>query len=95
MKILLFSIALFLGSVGFAQSRQPAIGAFPITTNDTTDLAIPAKELYIGVSGDVKVTMINNDTAIVFKAVPVGVLPIHVKKVYKTGTTATSIVGLK
>lgn len=95
MKILLFIISLFFLSATYAQSKQPITGAFAITTDDTTNLAIPAKELYIGVSGDVKVTMINNDSAIVFKSVPVGILPIYVKKVYKTGTTATNIIGLK
>jgi hypothetical protein len=94
MKKLLFISALFFASATQAQTRQ-VTGAFAITTDDTTNLATPAKELYIGVSGDVKVTMINNDSAIVFKSVPVGILPVYVKKVYKTGTTATNIVGLK
>jgi hypothetical protein len=95
MKILFFITALFFVTATYAQSKQPLSGAFAITTKDTTNLDTPAKELYICVSGDVKVTMANNDSAIVFKAVPVGILPVYVKKVYKTGTTATNIIGLK
>lgn len=51
------------------------------------------RRLYIGVSGDVKVDMVGGETAIVFKAVPVGFLDVRASKVYKTGTTATNLVN--
>lgn len=77
-----------------AQTRIPS-GAFKITPYDTANLVHPAKGIYVGVTGDIKADMINGDTAVVFKAVPVGVLNIYVKKIYATGTTATNLVGLK
>jgi len=50
--------------------------------------------LYIGVTGDVKVkTIAGND--VVFTAVPAGsFMPVQVKQVFATGTTATNIVAL-
>jgi hypothetical protein len=58
-------------------------------------LAPFARALYIGVTGDVTVDMAKTGTAILFKAVPAGTyLRIIVGKVYKTGTSATSIIAL-
>lgn len=72
-----------------------ATGAAAITTSDSADLATAALGIYVGVAGDVKVDMVNGDSAIVFKAAPVGILRVHAKKVYATGTTATNLVALK
>lgn len=71
----------------------PATGAFAVTPNDSSDLAKPVRALYIGVTGDVTVTF-NDGTTQLFANVPVGVLPVQVKRVHSTGTTATGIVGL-
>lgn len=66
--------------------------AFAVTPSDTVNLAV-AGQLYIGVTGDVKVTTIGG-TDVVFKAVPVGWLGvIRVLRVWSTGTTATNIVA--
>lgn len=67
-------------------------GAFAITAHDTN--ANVATALYIGVTGDVAVVTDDRDTSVVFKAVPVGILPVQVIKVLSTGTTATNILGL-
>lgn len=67
-------------------------GAFAITKHDTN--ANVATALYIGVTGDVAVVTQDRTTSVVFKAVPVGILPVRVSKVLSTGTTATDIVGL-
>lgn len=50
--------------------------------------------LYVGVTGDVKVkTTAGND--VVFTGVPAGsFMPVQVKQVFATGTTATNIVAL-
>lgn len=81
----------------------PARFASPITPSDTVAPAIGnsgcyPKALYIGVSGDVAVVPAgNNETAptpIVFKAHPVGYLPMQVRMVMSAGTTATNILGL-
>lgn len=66
--------------------------AAAVTTSDTVDLAQPS-ELYIGVTGDVKVNMSGVGT-VVFKAVPVGRLRVKVIRVYATLTTATNILAL-
>lgn len=67
-----------------------------ITPSDTVDLTIYQKALYVGVAGDLSVIPVNQstDTAVVLKNHPVGYVPIQVRRVMATGTTATSIVGL-
>lgn len=61
-----------------------------VTPSDSANVAI-AGQLYIGVTGDVKVTAAGGGT-VVFKAVPVGWLGvIKVRRVWSTGTTATNI----
>lgn len=49
--------------------------------------------LYIGVTGDLKVTTAANDD-IVFKNVPVGFFPVQVLKVWATDTGASEIIAL-
>lgn len=49
--------------------------------------------LYVGGSGDLKVDTIAGST-VTFKAVPIGFFPVQVKKIYATGTTASSIIAL-
>lgn len=78
----------------------PARGAFVVTKSNTTVFdnigpnPPPARSLYIGVTGDVAVTMLD-DSTVTFSAVPAGmILPIVVKQVLSTGTTASGIVGL-
>jgi hypothetical protein len=65
-----------------------------VSPSDSTDLGAPASALYIGVAGDVTVTMAGGQTNVLFKAVPVGVLPVACTRVWATGTTASSIVAL-
>jgi hypothetical protein len=48
--------------------------------------------LYIGVSGDVNVVTSGTDS-VVYKNVAVGFMPVHIKKVLSTGTTATDIIA--
>lgn len=70
--------------------------AIAVTKSDVTVLA-PTAALYIGVSGDVAVNMTqgNGIVTVVFKAVPVGILPIQVTQVLSTGTTATNVLALR
>lgn len=72
---------------------DPANGAFLITPNDSTNLTQQTTGIYAGGAGNIKVDMINGDT--VTFVVPAGVvLPVQVRKVYSTGTTASGVVGL-
>lgn len=68
--------------------------AFEITPHDTNELSVYPRALFIGGLGSVKVrTLRDND--VTFNGCPAGmILPIVVKKVYFTGTSASGIVGL-
>lgn len=67
-----------------------------VTPNDSVDLTTYAKALYIGVAGDVNVIPVENsdDDPVLFKAHPVGYMPVQVRRVLSDQTTATDIVAL-
>lgn len=68
--------------------------AIAVTPSDTVDLAtVPRGGLFIGVDGDIAVIMADDTASVVFKNVS-GFIPLMVKRVLATGTTATSIVAL-
>lgn len=80
-----------LVSPGF---ESPATHAAAVTPNDSADLGTVSRSLYVGVTGDVKVTTRDGDTE-VFVAVPAGSwMPVAAKKVFATGTTASAIIAL-
>ncbi|WP_342045905.1 spike base protein, RCAP_Rcc01079 family [Bacillus sp. OTU530] len=72
-----------------------ATDAAAVTPNDAADLAkIPTKGIYIGVTGDVKVTLSSGNT-VTFTALASGTIhPIAVKRVWAIGTTATNILAV-
>ena len=73
---------------------DPAKLAYDANLSDTADLTNGiCRALYIGVTGNVKVTM-PDGTAVTFTGAPVGVLPVKARRVWSTGTTATNIVAL-
>lgn len=72
---------------------DPAYGAVAVVPSDSTELS-GVRALYIGVSGDVAVVTKGKTTAVTFKSVPIGILPVQCYKVLSTGTTATNIVAL-
>jgi hypothetical protein len=72
---------------------DPARLAVAVTPSDITDLANPARSLYIGGTGNVSVEMYGGGTA-VFSSVPVGILPVQVTRVNATNTTASNILAL-
>jgi hypothetical protein len=72
----------------------PITHAFAVTPHDTNELTNQTRGIYVGVSGDVKVTTIDGD-AVTFVGLASGVIhPIMAKIIWSTGTTATSIVGV-
>lgn len=74
-------------------NASPANDFVAITPSDSTSLTYPCRAIYVGVSGDV--TCLNAlGTAITFKAVPVGILPVQTSRVNATNTTATNMVAL-
>lgn len=75
-----------------ADATVAAYDAKAVTPSDFSDLR-PTRSLYVGGAGDIQVEMALG-SVVTFSAVPVGVLPIQVVKVYSTSTTATNIVAL-
>jgi hypothetical protein len=71
---------------------------FAVTSNNTTVFSQPTRAVYVGVAGNIAVTMLgynNSNTALTFVGVPAGTfLPIRVIQIKRTGTTANSILGL-
>ena len=66
--------------------------AVTVTPSDSVDLASSTRSLYVGGSGDVNVDMPDGGT-VLFVGVQ-GVLPVRVRRVRATLTTATAIVAL-
>jgi len=82
----------------FAKERQenysPITNAVVVTPHNTNELPYVTRALYVGTGGDVKVTMQDSGT-VVFVAVPTGTtLPLRVKVVFASDTTADDIVAL-
>lgn len=75
--------------------NAPASGGVAIVGDDNNNLAaVPARSLYIGVTGDVKVALADQGDIVTFKNVPVGILPVRIRRLYATGTTATQVLAL-
>lgn len=73
----------------------PASKAVALTPNDDTDLAATVRAVYVGGVGNLAVILKDDTTAVIFAGVPIGtLLPILVRRVLATGTTATSLIGL-
>jgi hypothetical protein len=76
-------------------SSAPAQGAFAVTPHNTNELAYTTRGIYVGGAGNIVVVMVNGDE-VTFTGVTAGsVLPIRVKQIKSTNTTATSILGLR
>lgn len=82
-------------SFRFTDDDRCSCEAFAITPDDNTDLAKLTRGVYVGGTGNLSVILENDTSAVSFVGVPVGsILPIRVKRVRSTGTTATNLVGL-
>ncbi|ORE90779.1 spike base protein, RCAP_Rcc01079 family [Acuticoccus yangtzensis] len=79
----------------YSQSvTAPAVDAFPITPNDSTDLTQAVRALYVGGAGDVNLITGNGSTVTFTGLTGSMVLPVTTTRVRASGTTATGIVGL-
>ncbi len=74
------------------RDTSAADNAVTVTPSDSAVIPYP-RSIYVGVTGDVKVTM-KGGGVVTFKAVPVGVLPVRPVLVWATGTSATDILAL-
>jgi hypothetical protein len=70
----------------------PAERAEPVTPSDSVDLEFMSRAIYVGVAGDLRVTVKSGQT-VTLVAAAVGWHPIRVSRVWATGTTATDIVA--
>ena len=75
-------------------SNMPAAYAAAVTPSDTVDLANETRALYAGGAGDLSVETIAGNTVTLAGAVAGSVIPIRIKRVNSTNTTATNIVAL-
>ena len=75
------------GAFRSANATVSAHGAAAVTKSDTAEMPI-CRSLWIGVGGDIKVTMADGQD-VTFVGVPSGsVLPVQVIRVWNTGTGA-------
>ena len=73
---------------------SPANGLETVTPNDSAELTYISRALWVGTAGNISVRMADGSTAIL-ASVPAGtLLPIRVRGVNSTNTTAGSMVSL-
>lgn len=74
--------------------NAPASHGFAIVPHDGDDLGEVTRALYVGGGGAI-VAMLSHGSTVTLAGVASGtVLPLRVKRVLATGTTATGLVGL-
>lgn len=73
---------------------NPADYGTAITPSDSTDLSKNARALYVGSSGSVSVDFPDGSTIVFYGVMGGTILPIRVKRVRATDTTATNIIAL-
>jgi len=72
----------------------PARDAVAVVPNDSTDLSVLPRALFIGQTGDVSAVLAGGQS-LVFRNVQAGsILPVRAVRVNATGTTATDLVAL-
>ena len=73
--------------------ESPATRLNAVIPDDATDLAFASRALNVGASGYVRVTTTDGDIATVFVSAGAA-FPVRARRVWSTGTTATSIVAM-
>ena len=84
--------------IAAAQISNPPLNAKAISSpSDTVDLENFTRGIYVGGSGNVKVTMAGTegDIDLTFVGLAAGIIhPIIAKRIWFTGTTATNIIAV-
>lgn len=75
-----------------ASLRDPIVSADDVNANDAADLPTVSRALFIGGTGDVRVTLLGGDV-VTFRSMANGWHPIRASRIWQTGTTATNIVA--
>jgi hypothetical protein len=77
------------------QINGPVSSGAVISPDDATDLVYETRGIYIGVAGNLTVTLAQDQSKVTFTALSIGVIhPIAASRVWATGTTATGILGV-
>ena len=75
-------------------TSDPLTNAVLVSPNDSADLGYTTRAVYIGTTGNMKVTMQDSGT-VLFTGIPAGTtLPIRVSRIWSTTTTASTILAL-
>ena len=72
---------------------SPATRAAAVTPNDSADLANVSRAIFVGGSGNLKVTTSGGDTVTLVGVVAGSIIPLRVSRVFVTDTTASDIVA--
>lgn len=74
---------------------SPALSGFTVTPHDANELPYITRAVFIGTGGDICCILKKDDTPILLKNIPDGtMLPLRIKKILATGTTAADMAGL-
>lgn len=82
-----------MGFVPTNKVTYQAIKSVDVTPDDISDLAIIGAILFVGGGGNLEVTTVSGDT-VIYKNLPDAyTLPVQVRRVLNTNTTATDIIA--
>lgn len=73
--------------------ESPGYRAAEITPNDGADLSFTSRALYVGVPGDLRLTLAGGDI-VTFRNVAAGFVPLRTARIHASGTTAGDIVAV-
>jgi hypothetical protein len=74
---------------------HPARASFAVTPNDSTELAVIPRAVYVGNGGNIVGQLVGDNADRTFIGVPNGaILPFRFKLIKSTSTTASDIIGL-
>lgn len=81
---------------GYRKSLDaPADRAVAVTPDNSNDLADPTRGIWVGGAGNLNVDMLGDGSTVLFSGIQAGtLLPIRVRRIRSTNTTATLIVAL-
>lgn len=72
--------------------NSPTMRAAEITPDDVTDISTTGTWVYVGTGGNVRVTTAGGDVVTYTNAQDGSVLPVRVRRIWATGTTATGLI---
>lgn len=83
------------GFIGTGGANSSATNLIAITPSDSVDLPTGVRGIYVGVAGNVAIQAVNDTLPQTFVGVAAGsILPVRAQRVFSTGTTATTMLGM-